>query len=1297
MHSPFAVVLFALRLVAAALAFIPTVRAVATIAGAPAPAPRVAISPLIPPGADDGLDQGLAFAELLAVRLSGDARWELVERAALPLVEQEWALKSSPMAGRAESLRIGALSRADIFLECRVSDPTVEHPWCSVAVVETARAEVLAERKIELHARPMGPWYRSPPERDLDALARTARDLLENACVRLAERHGRPVVALLFAPPAGEAGATEAFAALATLAETLRAAGCRWVDLVPGEAAESEALLHLLGYTDAARSPWEAAADVYLWVDTTPEGATTLRAWRPGLSVRGRALSDAATFDATAMTQEILADLRHPHATPDAKERLAVAREFLRQARERWRAAGLAEDRDVFSKFGLRPQPSEAQLKELGPIHTLLAAAAFFALEDGEIQELRALLDIGLVPYPAKILMMQRYCAVADRFWVRADGGVDWRLCADSFKEDIYEPARFQKRRIAAAADVLAALPEEAWAPFGPLMESWLQTVISTHEDQDAALFRKLWPMAVRTLGDKLRKSHESGQSDIYTRMRMDWPGVLPELLTAAGPALFQPPPPLKFSPLNRPTERRGLTVRDREPRVVSHHKGPNGPGGSWQRVETLDNGTTRIVAIEAPPEAERRPPSGVSFAPPPPTAAARPAQPPVLEAANRGDWAEVKRLLDVEPPRPTPNNREANQYLSTDQRLLRAAVDARQIDLANSLLDAGVKPHNEDAPVFSSLWTCLGKLDAAGFDLYRRLDKVGARVGSEDHADPFVVFLDHQQHRMEFRKQVADHRREAGTDVSAKLQAVEERERLRQEAQALAAFQQLLDLRLRDIYGKPAIDRANEDGVTPLVRVIRLEWEDGLRALLRAGADLDYGHFEGTPTRRLLAQNPKLARIASTMTADTNRNAAPPVNPPTTTSAPDGATLVAALIRKDSALLKTAALTPEALRYRDTKSWTVLHHAIGEKDEPFARRLISAGAPLDVLTSGGQSPLAFAAAQRMEDLVAVLLAAGADVNLRSGDGPTPLFQAAFSQNPSLVRRLIAAGARLNITAEDNGRTILHAAASRADNVAILEVLFEAGENFRAVSPGGYTALDWALANDAVENVPYLHAKGVGWRKRAPEEASPLRRAAAEGKDRMVRALLECGLWDEHALSVADTAEIKVLLEDAAARRGSKIAEDIALWPVICADRENGVRRAEAHLAAGGNVNYADPRGWGPTPLEMALREMNPALVRHLLDQGAVARVGRGNPGTGKLPTLWALRAPFWLSHPRHQPPGSPPPFETTMEAWDAYAAEMIPLIAPRWADPHDAELFKIFETHGQPRSAAALRVHLRD
>lgn len=1267
-----------------------------------APPQRVAISPIIPPGPDDGLDQGLAFADLLAVRLSGDTRWELVERARLSLIETEWTLKGSLTAGRAEALRIGALARADLVIECTVSDPGLEHPWCRVAVIETARAELLAERKVLLGIRPTGTWYRSPPETDVESIVVATRELLGTAGERLTQWRGQPVAALISSSREAVDKAT-----LDHLAESARLAGFRWLDLVPGAAAEAESLLHLLGYTESTPSPWSVAADVYVWIAPSPEGDPVLHHWRPGLPVRTHALSAPASGAFGAIMQSMQADLDAAASVPSPAERLEVARSFLAKARTLWRTAGFSETTDRFNiAHDFILFYARDKREQLIPIRDLLAAAAFFALEDREIQELRAVFDVAASDEPTKAVMRQRYCTMVDRFWLRPDQRVDWRLYAESFAfPQGYVPASFQKRRMAAGVETLVNLPEELARPFGPMLDDWLRIILMYPEDKDLDLVKKIWPMAVLALGNEMREPGKPGEGQLFTGLLtcpVGWRDDINTLIRTAGPALYQAPAPPRSHPRSGPTERRGLSVQERTPRVLKTVTLGVPGSESWKQTEHLDDGNERIATKSTqslqtanfpslpPPNFPSFPPSALpqSISPPPVGASISPI--PILAAAQRQDWAEVDRLLaggaDLSVGIATRVSSMRSIQDPPDQAgqaLLCLAVTHGRIELAVRLLDTGVVPSNEpDHWVFGSLWTRLGKLNDAELQLYRRLDQAGARVLSDDSYDPFIAFFRRETFRQEFRKrekQMVGPNAAGTSSPGSARRADQVREK---EQESIQALKQLIDLGLKDIFGQPAIDRADKDGRTPLVRAILMEWDAGVSALVNAGANLDCGHFQGTPTKRLLNANPRLASLA----------AGEGSSPATSGQAPDGATMVAALLRGDSTFLAKATLTPEALRYRDAKRWSLLHHAASEKADAFARRLIAAGAPLNVLTSGGQTPLAFAAANRLEGLVEAMLAAGASVNLREGNGPTPLFQAAFSQNPTLVRRLLKAGADHRVRADADMRTVAQVAATRDDNVAVLEVLFEAGADFNALSGERDSVLDWAVSADASKNVPYIYAKGGRWGKWDANELPPLQRAARDGRDQMVRALLDCGEWDEEALGMARSPSVKALLEDAATRRGSKVAEDLVVWPMICADRTNGVGRAEIHLAAGGNVNHARYYGSFQTPLEMALAGMNPELVRYLLAHGAVARARRDGDSSIKPPSLFALRTPLWLTHPKNVPPGYKPPFETTMEAWDAYAAEMIALIAPRWPDPVYSELLVDFEKNKQPRAAATLR-----
>jgi hypothetical protein len=103
----------------------------------------------------------------------------------------------------------------------------------------------------------------------------------------------------------------------------------------------------------------------------------------------------------------------------------------------------------------------------------------------------------------------------------------------------------------------------------------------------------------------------------------------------------------------------------------------------------------------------------------------------------------------------------------------------------------------------------------------------------------------------------------------------------------------------------------------------------------------------------------------------------------------------------------------------------------------------------------------------------------------------------------------------------------------------------------------------------------------------------------------------------------------------------------------------------------------------------MALYAMNPDLVRLLLQRGAVPRTHRGPFSAAALPSLFSVVPPMWVTHPSD---GDRPKFEVTLAAWDAYAAEMIALIAPRWPDADYAELHVWFGQRKMPLSIAALK-----
>lgn len=102
-----------------------------------------------------------------------------------------------------------------------------------------------------------------------------------------------------------------------------------------------------------------------------------------------------------------------------------------------------------------------------------------------------------------------------------------------------------------------------------------------------------------------------------------------------------------------------------------------------------------------------------------------------------------------------------------------------------------------------------------------------------------------------------------------------------------------------------------------------------------------------------------------------------------------------------------------------------------GDMDE--VKRLIAAGANVNVSNNAGGTALKFAAYFGRVEMVSLLINSGAYVNTRDGIGWTPLMDASQNGHTEIVRRLINAGADVNmVTAQ--GITALSQAVSMASN-----------------------------------------------------------------------------------------------------------------------------------------------------------------------------------------------------------------------------------------------------------------------
>ncbi len=155
----------------------------------------------------------------------------------------------------------------------------------------------------------------------------------------------------------------------------------------------------------------------------------------------------------------------------------------------------------------------------------------------------------------------------------------------------------------------------------------------------------------------------------------------------------------------------------------------------------------------------------------------------------------------------------------------------------------------------------------------------------------------------------------------------------------------------------------------------------------------------------------------------------------------------------------------------------TALLRAVYDDNVKLAALLLEMGADADALNRYKATPLVVACANSNPDMVELLLSAGADANF-APMGEPPLMTGARSGVVASVRHLLAAGADIHAVDGLRGQTPLMWAAAE-DHVAVIEVLLEAGAEINATSKGNFTALKFAVRQDAREAVGLLIDAGA--------------------------------------------------------------------------------------------------------------------------------------------------------------------------------------------------------------------------
>lgn len=165
-------------------------------------------------------------------------------------------------------------------------------------------------------------------------------------------------------------------------------------------------------------------------------------------------------------------------------------------------------------------------------------------------------------------------------------------------------------------------------------------------------------------------------------------------------------------------------------------------------------------------------------------------------------------------------------------------------------------------------------------------------------------------------------------------------------------------------------------------------------------------------------------------------------------------------------------------LEVADKNGWTPLFGAVTQGNAALTKLICDRGAILDKKDKNGYTALHYAASQGSKDIAEILLDARADANLIS-KGETPLCRAASKSNLPLVKLLLSRGADVALPSPAyRGALPIHVAAM-GNNVAILDVLLEAGSPINGVDDERRTPLRWAMDGGRNEFVHFLFSKGA--------------------------------------------------------------------------------------------------------------------------------------------------------------------------------------------------------------------------
>lgn len=185
----------------------------------------------------------------------------------------------------------------------------------------------------------------------------------------------------------------------------------------------------------------------------------------------------------------------------------------------------------------------------------------------------------------------------------------------------------------------------------------------------------------------------------------------------------------------------------------------------------------------------------------------------------------------------------------------------------------------------------------------------------------------------------------------------------------------------------------------------------------------------------------------------------------------------------------------------------TALHMAVEKDINPhIALHLIQAGANVNAVDEGGNTPLHYAVEIKNIEIVKAMIKAGADVEIENGEQNTALMIAVAGDDLQMIQLLISSGAVVKTSGSKKNHEVLHTAAYHSNNLETVKLLLKAGANVNG--------------RDDVGNTPLIYA---AWRANS-------KNTGAEKMPELITLLLSAGA-DPNAKSERGTTPMSVVID----------------------------------------------------------------------------------------------------------------------------------------------------------------------